>query len=107
MRDQFVIGNQAQIQAVAFLVNRIAAETVPTLVLNRVPIGCPVGGHEIIEVIFLEWVAHPKAGHVGAQIVKPDFLSIAFVRITAGEEKYIGLYSLSIKNACRQAQNGM
>ncbi len=48
-----------------------------------------------------------KAGHIGAQVVEPDFLGVALVAPATGEEQYIGFDALGIENAGRQAENGV
>ena len=45
--------------------------------------------------------------HVGAQVVDPHFLGVAFVFLTTGEEQYIGLHALSVEDASGQAQDSV
>jgi hypothetical protein len=48
-----------------------------------------------------------KLRHVGAQVVNPGLLGIAFVAITTGEKQHVGFNALSVKNAGRQTQDGV
>lgn len=48
-----------------------------------------------------------EAGHIGAQVVEPDFLGVAFVALAPCEEQHIGLDALGVENAGRKAENGM
>ena len=40
-----------------------------------------------------------KTGHIGAQVVEPDFLGVALVAPATGEEQHIGFDALGIENA--------
>ena len=52
-------------------------------------------------------VAFAEAGHVGAQIIDPDFLRVALVFLAAGEKEHIGFDALGVKDAGGQAQDGV
>ena len=56
---------------------------------------------------FLQRIGLAEGGHVGAKIIEPDFLGIAFIALSTREEQHIRLNALCIKNASRQTQNGM
>ena len=48
-----------------------------------------------------------ELGHVGAQVVDPDFPGVALVRLATGEEEHIGLHALGVEDAGGQAQDGV
>lgn len=64
-------------------------------------------GFESGEVLARQLRAFAELRHVGAQVVNPHFLGVGFVAVTAREEQHVGFDALRVKNAGRQAQDGV
>ena len=65
------------------------------------------GVHEVLKMIMRQRGALAEAGHVGAQVVDPDFLGVALVLLATGEEQHVGLDALGVEDAGGQAQDGV
>ena len=63
--------------------------------------------YKFIEVAFFQRIGLAEGRHFGTEIVYPYFLSIALIGSTSREEKYIGLYTLCIKDTSRKSENRM
>ena len=94
-------------EAVALRGDLLTRVDVPALVLHGVAVGGLVGGDEVREVLFFQRVGLAEGGHVRAQVVEPDFLRIALVTGAAREEQDVRLDALRVKDAGRQAQDGV
>ncbi len=62
---------------------------------------------KVCKMLCFQWVRFAERGHIGTQIIEPDFLRIALVLFATDKEQHIGLDPLCVENASRQAQNRM
>ncbi len=67
-----------------------------------------VPGGDVVEMGALERIFFEGEVFVGAQVVDPELLRPRFFRCWfAVEDEAVGLYTLSVENAGRQAQQGV
>lgn len=102
-----VIPDEAPIQAVTLFSNLLPGKDAPSLVLHGMAVLGLVNLLKVRKMLGFQRGGLAKAGHIGAQVVEPDFLGVAFVALAPGEEQHIGLDALGVENAGRQAENGM
>ena len=62
---------------------------------------------ELVKMAFFQRISFAEGGHIGAQVIEPNLMSVTFVLKTTGKEQNIGLDALSIENAGGQTKNGM
>lgn len=66
-----------------------------------------IGRHEILEMVDGQRRTLAEVGHVGAHIVDPDRPGIALVFRSTSEKEDVRLDALGVKDARRQAQDGV
>ena len=87
--------------------NFLTRKALPALVRHLASVLRAVGSLKAGKAARLQRVRLAKGRHIGAQIIEPHGLGAVLIRFFARKEKYVGLDTLRVKNACRQAQNSV
>ena len=105
--------SQDDVEGVVAFGDLLTGETAEASLFSLIlPLGLAVGVvsvslHEVLKMLDGQGRALAEVGHVGAHIVDPDFFCVSLVLLSAGKKQDVRLDALGVKDARRQAQDGV